>query len=150
MAQIKKIKKGTGKKAKKPKLKELAAKGKRKRSVARAVVRAGTGIIRINGMLLECLSSEYVRAIISQPLSFTDKSPSLDVEVNVYGGGVMGQAQACRSAIAKALVKYMKDDELKRRMNEIDRHMLTDDVRKVEPKKFRGPKARARFQKSYR
>ena len=62
----------------------------------------------------------------------------------------MGQAQAARTAIANALVAYFDGMNLKEKFNSIDRSLIVDDTRRVEPKKFRGPKARARFQKSYR
>ena len=62
----------------------------------------------------------------------------------------MGQAQAARSAIAKGIVKFTGDEGLKNLYLMEDRYLLVDDARRVEPKKFKGPKARARFQKSYR
>lgn len=70
--------------------------------------------------------------------------------MNVSGGGTMGQAQAARTAIAHALVMYFDQMNLREKFISIDRSMLIEDTRRVEPKKFRGPKARARFQKSYR
>jgi small subunit ribosomal protein S9 len=73
-----------------------------------------------------------------------------DISVNVMGGGQMGQAQACRTAIARALVGFSGSEELKRKIVERDRFMFAEDSRRVEPKKYKGPKARARFQKSYR
>jgi small subunit ribosomal protein S9 len=62
----------------------------------------------------------------------------------------MGQAQACRVAIARALVGFSGDEHLKSRIIAYDRSMIAEDSRRVEPKKYKGPKARARFQKSYR
>ena len=62
----------------------------------------------------------------------------------------MGQAEAARTAIARALVKWYKDARLQRIFTEFDRTLLTGDPRRKEPKKFGGPGARARFQKSYR
>jgi small subunit ribosomal protein S9 len=62
----------------------------------------------------------------------------------------MGQAQAARTAIARALVAALGDDDLRKRLVEFDRSLLVEDVRRVEPKKFKGPGARARFTKSYR
>ncbi|MBU0586162.1 30S ribosomal protein S9, partial [Candidatus Micrarchaeota archaeon] len=62
----------------------------------------------------------------------------------------MGQAQAARVAIAKALVDYTQDEALKKTFLDHDRSLLVDDVRRVEAKKYKGPKARARYQKSYR
>jgi small subunit ribosomal protein S9 len=70
--------------------------------------------------------------------------------IYVNGGGSSGQAQAARSALAKVIAKASGTDAVKKLYMEYDRTMLVDDVRQVEPKKFKGPKARARFQKSYR
>ena len=70
--------------------------------------------------------------------------------MNVMGGGQMGQAQACRVAIARALIGFSGDAGLKQKMISHDRSMVAEDSRRVEPKKYKGPKARARFQKSYR
>ena len=74
----------------------------------------------------------------------------VDISINVKGGGQMGQAQACRVAIARALCGFSGDAALKGRIIAHDRFMLAEDSRRVEPKKYKGPKARARFQKSYR
>ncbi len=62
----------------------------------------------------------------------------------------MGQAQAARTAIANALVEYFGEMNLREKFVEIDRSLVVEDTRRVEPKKYRGPKARARYQKSYR
>src|SRR3989344_5032874 len=72
------------------------------------------------------------------------------IYINVHGGGFSGQAQAARTAIARAIVKFTKDDKLKAQFTQYDRSFLVEDPRRVEPKKFKGPKARARFTKSYR
>ncbi len=123
--------------------------GKRKRAIARATIREGTGILEINNLGINAFTSPVEREIISEPLRFTDAS-KIDVSVNVRGGGRMGQAQAARTAIARALVAYTGDEELRKRFMEFDRSLLVEDPRRVEPKKFKGPKARARFTKSYR
>ena len=73
----------------------------------------------------------------------------VDVSVRVHGGGEMGQAQACRTAIAKALVQYF-GESVSEKYKEEDKFLLREDPRRVEPKKYLGPKARARDQKSYR
>ena len=62
----------------------------------------------------------------------------------------MGQAEAARTAIARALVRWTKSSQLRSKFLEFDRTLLTGDPRRKEPKKFGGPGARARFQKSYR
>ena len=74
----------------------------------------------------------------------------MDIKVNVQGGGASAQAQAVRSAIAKSIIEFSGMESLKKDYMHYDRFMVVDDSRRVEPKKFKGPKARARFQKSYR
>ena len=66
------------------------------------------------------------------------------------GGGTSGQAQAARSALAKVIAKADQGDAVRKAYIDYDRTLMVDDVRQVEPKKYKGPKARARFQKSYR
>ncbi len=131
------------------KKKIVVERGKRKRAIARATIKEGTGILKINNLGINAFTSPVEREIISEPLRFTDAS-KIDVSVNVRGGGRMGQAQAARTAIARALVAYTSDEELRKRFMEFDRSLLVEDPRRVEPKKFKGPKARARFTKSYR
>ena len=74
----------------------------------------------------------------------------VDVEVSIEGGGVMGQADAARTAIARGLVQHTNDAELRDAYMEFDRSLLVNDVRQSESKKWGGPGARARYQKSYR
>ncbi|WP_309221776.1 30S ribosomal protein S9 [Halorussus sp. MSC15.2] len=74
----------------------------------------------------------------------------VDVEVDVQGGGISGQADAVRTAIARGLVQYTNDAELRDAFIEFDRSLLVNDSRRSEPKKWGGPGARARYQKSYR
>ncbi|MCX8197135.1 MAG: 30S ribosomal protein S9 [Candidatus Micrarchaeota archaeon] len=125
--------------------------GKRKKSIARASIKPGKGIVRINSVNLNAIDNKYVQAIISEPLRLAPEIASkVDISVNVFGGGIMGQAQACRVAIARALCGFSGDDSLKARMLAHDRFLLAEDSRRIEPKKYKGPKARARFQKSYR
>jgi len=142
--------------AKKPKEKKKAeagivTRGKRKESVARAVARAGKGILRVNKFLFETIQEPYAKQIIGEPLLIAgDVSKTVDIDVSVYGGGPMSQAQAVRTAIARALVEFTGDAELKKKMMAYDRSLIVEDTRRVEPKKYKGRKARARFQKSYR
>lgn len=138
-------------KKKKEKVKVSLARGKRKESVAKARIRKGKGQVRVNKHSLNALTNRWVREIISEPLRFVPEvAQEIDVEVNVQGGGIMGQAEACRTAIARALVEYTGDAALKEKFKEESRFILSEDSRRVEPKKFGGRKARARFQKSYR
>ena len=143
----------TKKKQAKAKKKEVISifRGKRKESVARASIRKGKGVVRINSVRLDAIDNRYVRQMVAEPLGLAPEVASqVDIAINVHGGGQMGQAQACRTAIARALVGFSGDDNLKRKIIGHDRFMIAEDFRRVEPKKYKGPKARARFQKSYR
>lgn len=125
--------------------------GKRKEAIARATVRKGKGVVRINSVNLSSIDNKYIREIMAEPLHVAPEvAQQVDISVSVYGGGSMGQAQACRTAITRALVGFSGSEELKRKFVAHDRFMFSEDSRRVEPKKYKGPKARARFQKSYR
>ncbi|MEK6954290.1 MAG: 30S ribosomal protein S9 [Candidatus Micrarchaeota archaeon] len=134
---------------KKKKRKAIVTRGKRKEAIARATIVEGSGKIYINGKMLSSYDSPFLNEVVGEPLNFvTDHN--FDIRINVRGGGFSGQAQAARTAIARALVKFTKDDKLKAAYVAYDRSLLVEDPRRVEPKKFKGPKARARFTKSYR
>lgn len=138
--------------ARKQRHRVVLTKAKKKRAIARAVLHyPGKGTLRINGYTLEAwANNKYVRMLIQEPLLLArDLADQVDIYVNVRGGGFMGQAVAVRGAIAKALAEIGGDD-LRKRYLEYDRLLLVDDVRRVEPKKPLGPKARAKKQTSYR
>ncbi len=125
--------------------------GKRKTSLAKATIREGKGRVRINGQPLEILQPEVARLRIMEPLIlFGDDWTKYDIRVRVRGGGFMSQADAVRMAIATGLIKISQNYEARSRMLEHDRTMLVGDPRRTEPKKFGGPSARSRYQKSYR
>ena len=125
--------------------------GKRKTSLAKATVRDGTGRIRINGIPLEVHQPELARMRIIEPLIlFGEGWKRYDIKVRVKGGGFMSQADAVRMAIATGLIRMSQDFEARSKMIEHDRTMLVGDPRRTEPKKFGGPSARSRYQKSYR
>ena len=125
--------------------------GKRKTSLAKATVRDGTGRIRINGVPLEVYQPELARMRVIEPLVlFGENWKRYDIKVRVKGGGFMSQADAIRMAIATGLIKMSQDFEARSKMVEHDRTMLVGDPRRTEPKKFGGPSARSRYQKSYR
>ena len=125
--------------------------GKRKTAVARAIVRPGKGRVYINDQSLDYLSPEVARMKITEPLIIAgDRSKQVDIRVNAEGGGVMGQAEASRIAIARALAGWTKSSELRKAFMAFDRVMIAGDQRVTEPKKFGGPSARRRKQKSYR
>ena len=131
--------------------KVFVARGKRKTSIARATIRAGKGVVRLNSENISSLQNSFVRDIVVEALRYIGpESNNVDISVTVNGGGTMGQAQAARTAIANALVLYFDGMNLAEKFDQIDRSLLIEDTRRVESKKFRGPKARARFQKSYR
>jgi small subunit ribosomal protein S9 len=133
-------------------MKIVVSSGKRKASIARATIREGTGQVRVNKLLLSHMKPQIAKQIIEVPLLLAPKeiTEKVDISVNVRGGGVMGQAQASRMAIARGLVDFTKSIELRTMFIEYDRTMIAGDSRRREPKKFGGPGARARKQKSYR
>ncbi len=134
------------------KKKVLVVSGKRKTAVARAVVKPGAGRIRINRTPIEIYEPEIARAKIMEPLlqAGDDVWKQVDMDVRTQGGGYMGQAEAARMAVANALLKWTKSSHLRTVFTEYDRTMVAGDSRSKEPKKFGGPGARAKEQKSYR
>jgi len=126
--------------------------GKKKTAVARATVRDGTGKVRINSQPVELADPEMARLKMLEPFRITDEGlrDDIDIDVSIEGGGVMGQADAARTAIARGLVQHTNDAELRDAFMEFDRSLLVNDVRQSESKKWGGPGARARYQKSYR
>ncbi len=126
--------------------------GKRKTAIARATVRAGRGRFRINKVPLEIYEPEVARLKIMEVLLQADDDllKKIDIDTKVSGGGFMGQAEAVRMAIARGLVRWSKSKHLQSVFTEYDRTMLAGDPRRKESKKFGGPGARAKRQKSYR
>ena len=135
-----------------PAKKTLVVSGKRKTASARAVVRSGVGRVYINHVPVEIYEPEIARAKIMEPLvqAGDDVWKQLDLEVKTSGGGYMGQAEAACMAIANAILKWTKSTHLRTVFAEYDRTMIAGDSRKKETKKFGGPGARSRDQKSYR
>ncbi|MFX1578266.1 MAG: 30S ribosomal protein S9 [Promethearchaeota archaeon] len=125
--------------------------GKRKTSLAKATIKDGTGRIRINGRPVEILQPELARMRVMEPLIlFGEGWKRYDIRIRTKGGGFMSQADAVRMAIATGLIQMSQDFEARSKMIEHDRTMLVGDPRRTEPKKFGGPSARSRYQKSYR
>ena len=125
--------------------------GKRKTAIARGTVQEGTGKVRVNKVPIELYEPELARLKLFEPLQIAgDLADKVDINVHVIGGGVMGQAEAARMVIAKGLVQWSQDMALKEKYIQYDRTMLVGDPRRSEPKKYGGPGARARKQKSYR
>jgi len=132
-------------------MKVAIASGKRKMAVARATIMRGKGRVRINNVPVEILSPELARLKIMEPLRLAGKKiDNLDINVRVKGGGIMGQADAIRTAIARALVQYTGDDELDELFRDYDRTLMVPDTRRKLPKKPQGRGARKKRQKSYR
>jgi small subunit ribosomal protein S9 len=133
------------------KKKSIIATGKRKTSKARVLVSEGKGRIRVNNVPIPLIKPFIVREKILEPFMLaTDYKDKVDIKINTEGGGLMSQAEAARMGIAQGLVKFTKSKRLRNLYHEYDRTMLAGDARRKEPKKFGGPGARRRKQKSYR
>ena len=110
--------------------------GKRKMSIARATIKKGNGIIRINKRLISAILPELAREKIKEPLILAgDVAKKVNVQITVKGGGVLSQAEAARNALAKALLEYTNSKDLKKTYLKYDRHLLVADVRRTEPQK---------------
>ncbi len=125
--------------------------GKRKTAVARATFKAGQGRIRINSVPLEVYGTELARMKISEPLSLLPKAmEGVDATIEVHGGGITGQAEAVRTALARGILAWHNDPKIKDTYLGYDRTLLVNDSRQKESKKPHGRGARKKFQKSYR
>lgn len=137
----------------------------RKTARAHVHISKGDGRVRINNVPVEMIQQETAREVILAPLEIAgDLREKVDLSVRVNGGGFMGQAYASAVAISRAMTGWTKSkkepkdhpftktirEDLKKRLNEFDKHLLSGDDRRKEPKKFGGPGARRRKQKSYR
>lgn len=121
--------------------------GKRKTSVARVWIRPGEGNIKINRKpMSDYLVRETDRMLVRQPLEITETLGKYDVQINVRGGGISGQAGAIRHGISRALVEINPDFRLSLKKADL----LTRDSRMKERKKYGQPGARKRFQYSKR
>jgi small subunit ribosomal protein S9 len=132
-------------------VKVALASGKRKTAIARATVTKGSGVIRVNSRPVEILEPELARLKILEPLKLAGKRvDAVNISVNVRGGGVMGQADAARTAIARGLVLYLNDTDLESLYRDYDRTLIVPDTRRKLPKNPLGRGARKKRQKSYR
>ncbi len=121
--------------------------GRRKTSVARVRVKSGSGKFMVNDREVDAFFCvERDRTMVRNPLKVTDTGKSVDVFVNVRGGGITGQAGAVTLGLARALSQFNPDFELKLRAE----NLMTRDARKVERKKYGRAGARRRFQFSKR
>jgi small subunit ribosomal protein S9 len=137
----------------------------RKTCRALATISKGNGKVRINNIPAEILEPKLAKEMVLTPLNILgDIRNRVDINVKVQGGGFMGQAFASAVAISRALTgegkggrdpkdhpltKSMRE-EVRRKIMDFDRHLLSGDPRQTESKKFGGPGARRRKQKSYR
>jgi len=130
--------------------KPIIASGARKKAVARATIKPGTGLITVNNQVIETVEPRMSRLKIQTPSFIAPEAcKKFDVSVKVNGGGKNSQAEAAAQAIAKALVE--SDKKLEKPFLDYDRRLLVADVRQREERKpnCRG-KARSKRQKSYR
>ncbi len=133
------------------KVKPILETGKRKSSIARATVKPGNGLVRINAKDLNIWEPELARLRMKEPLILAgDMVKKMNISVNVKGGGFMSQAEAARVAIAKGIVSFTKSKEIKKKFLDYDRHLLISDTRRTEPQKPYRSAARAKRQKSKR
>ena len=137
----------------------------RKTASAHVYITKGVGKIRINNVPVEMIGQETAREVILAPLEIAgDLRNKVDISVRVKGGGFMGQSGAAATGISRALTGWTKSkkdpkehpfsksirEDLRIRISEYDKYLISGDARRKEPKKFGGPGARRRKQKSYR
>ncbi len=137
----------------------------RKTAKAHVLISKGVGKVRINNVPVDMINQETAREAILAPLEIAgDLRKKIDISVRVKGGGFMGQASAIATAISRALTGWTKSkkdpkdhpfsksirEDLQKRITEFDKYLISGDARRKEPKKFGGPGARRRKQKSYR
>ena len=131
--------------------KTMVIAGKRKRAIARATVRKGAGHIRINHQLLQNYEPRMSRMRIEEPLMIASEyADKVDIDVDVHGGGFQSQAEAVRLVVARGLLAFSKNKQLKQDFLNYDRHLLVQDVRRGEPSKPNDSKPRKARTKSYR
>ncbi|RIB35482.1 MAG: 30S ribosomal protein S9 [Candidatus Nanoclepta minutus] len=125
---------------------------KRKFAIARAYIKEGKGVVKINSVPIEFYEPLLARVRIMEPLILAGEEyvSKVDIKVRVNGGGFMGKADAARTAIAKALVEYFNDERLKNLFISYDPWLLKSDIRKKEQRKSPTSKARKHYQTSYR
>ena len=149
----------TTKDTKDSELKMVYTHGKKRNAIANAVIKEGSGKITLNGVPIQNVEPKTLRVKIFEPILIlgVEKFKDLKIKVRVSGGGAVAQLYAARTAIAKGLVawnqKYVDEeskDEVRKNLLNYDKNLLVSDNRRMEPKKYGGPGARARYQKSYR
>ena len=137
----------------------------RKTASAHVYITKGDGKVRINNVPLEMIEREISREVMLVPLEISgDLRNKINISVKVKGGGFMSQSYVAATGITRALIGWTKNkkepkdhpftkkqrDELKQKIEVVDKYLVSGDARRKEPKKFGGPGARRRKQKSYR
>jgi len=121
--------------------------GRRKTAVARVYLAKGNGKITVNKKDMEAyFPTATLQYKVNQPLTMTNNDGNFDITVNVYGGGITGQAEAIRLALSRAMCEIDAENRLILKPE----GLLTRDPRMVERKKFGQKKARKKFQFSKR
>jgi small subunit ribosomal protein S16e len=140
-------------------LKMVFTHGKKRNAIANAVVQEGKGSITVNRVPIQNIEPKPLRIKIFEPILIlgVDYFKNLKIRVRVSGGGSVAQLYAARMAIAKGIVawyqKYVDEEQkdvVRKNFMNYDKTLLVADNRRIEPKKYGGPGARARYQKSYR
>ena len=139
----------------------------RKTANAHVFIKKGVGKVRVNNVPIDMVEPEVAREMILVPLEIgisEDNRNKIEISVRVSGGGFMGQSYAAATAITRALIGWTKNkrdpkdhpftksqrSDIRKKIDEFDKYLISGDARRKEPKKFGGPGARRRKQKSYR
>ena len=139
----------------------------RKTANAHVYIKKGVRKLRVNNVPIDMVEPEMAREVILVPLEIgisEDNRNKIDISVKVSGGGFMGQSYAAATAITRALIGWTKNkrdpkdhpftksqrSDIRKKIDEFDKYLISGDARRKEPKKFGGPGARRRKQKSYR
>ena len=137
----------------------------RKTANAHVFIEKGVGKVRVNNVPIDMVEPEMAREVILVPLEISGEiTNKINISVRVSGGGFMGQSYAAATAITRALIGWTKNkrdpkdhpftksqrSDIRKKIDEFDKYLISGDARRKEPKKFGGPGARRRKQKSYR
>lgn len=125
--------------------------GKRRTAVAQATIKPGSGKVTVNSKPLDLWGNEALRLWIKEPLFLSDDlSKTVDINVSVRSGGIVGQAEAARQAIARILVEFSGNGKLKNKYLEYDRNLLVYDPRRNEPHHSSGRGASKRGSRTHK
>jgi len=122
-----------------------------KSSSARATFKPGNGVIKVNSIPIQNWGNRIQIGVSTLPVKLLpDRFKEVNVHVRVDGGGWSSQARAVMVTLANGIVKWTRSATVRKTLISYDQHILSGDPRAKEPKKFGGPGARRKFQKSYR